>query len=390
MDLLKGTVRRLFRKRLRTFLTVAGIGVGTLLITLVSVLGDTGKAIVSDELNGMGLDGIAVSADIDGALEEQALFAMRDLVCVNSAMPLAVQVTTAQVGQLDDVVAACGIDAGADQVISLQALHGRLLMNGDIRSAAQVCVVDEAVAEQAYGRKNVVGKTLTLRVGDISESFTIVGVSKAGSSVLQNVAGYIPYMVYFPYTTLQHVTGDMAFDRIAVRITDGADMDTARRLLGRVLRAVDTAEATYTLDNLASQREKLERLMDSIALILKIISGVSLLVAGMSIMTVMLVSVHERTAEIGIKKAVGATGVHIMLEFLAEAIILTLIGSAAGVLTALLSAGMAAWIVGMKIIISWRTAVGIVVFSVVLGMICGVYPARKAATLPPVEALRSV
>ena len=95
-------------------------------------------------------------------------------------------------------------------------------------------------------------------------------------------------------------------------------------------------EATFVLENLATQRDKLERLMDIITLVLKIISAVSLLVAGMSIMTVMLVSVHERTGEIGIKKAVGATGRRIVWEFMTEAVLLTLAGSLLGVFFALL------------------------------------------------------
>ena len=389
-ELLKSTIKLLCKKRLRTLLTVAGIGVGTLLITLVSVLGDTGKAIIGNELNGMGLDGIAVSSDIDGALCEETLLRIRDLHRVESAMPLAVQVSTAKVGILDDYVAACGIDAGADQVISLEVLHGRLLERGDISGSSRVCVVDEAVAREAYHRENIVGKTLTLRIGDTTETFTVVGVSKAGSSVMQNVAGYIPYMVYFPYTTLRQVTGDESFDRIAVRVSDGADMEAARDTLQRMLLHSDTLDATYTLDNLATQRDKLEHLMDIIALVLKIISAVSLLVAGMSIMTVMLVSVHERTAEIGIKKAVGATGNRILLEFMAEAVLLTLAGSVAGVAVALLAVGVAAGFSGIPVTVSLFTVFGIIAFSVFLGVIFGVYPAKKAAALPPAAALRSM
>jgi len=387
-ELIRSTIKHLRRKRLRTLLTVAGIAVGTLLITLVSVLGDTGKAIIGNELNGMGLDGIAVSSDTDGALAEDTLFRIRDLHRIDSAMPLSVQVTAAKIGILDDTVAACGIDAGADQVISLEVVHGRLLEEGDIRGATQVCVVDEAVAQNAYGRRNIVGKTLTLQIGDTAETFTVVGVTKAGSSVMQNVAGYIPYMVYFPYTTLQHLTGDTAFDRIAVRVTDDADLDAVRISLQRMLTSTDTDDAVYTLDNLATQRDKLEHLLDIVTVVLKIISAVSLLVAGMSIMTVMLVSVHERTGEIGIKKAVGATGGRIMLEFMAEAILLTLGGSVAGVAIALLAVLSASALSGIAVSVSAGTVVGIVVFSVFLGIIFGVYPAKKAAALPPAEALR--
>ncbi len=387
LELVRMTANNLRRKKLRTFLTVAGIGVGTLLISLVSFLGDAGKDVIGNELKSMGLDGISVSADVDGALLEETLTAIREVRQVDAAMPLSIQFLGAVSGRYDDEIMACGIDAGADQVISLQELHGRLLSRGDISGQTMVCVVDESLAKAAYGRENIVGKILSVRFSDREENFEIVGVSKAGSSVLQNVSGYIPSMVYFPYTTLQLLTGDDAFDQIAVKINAENDMEAAKDSLQRLLANIDTVDATYMLENLASQREKLNGLMDVVSLVLQVISAVSLLVAGMSIMTIMLVSVHERTKEIGIKKAIGATGGRIMAEFMAEAVMLTLAGSICGITLAVLAAGIGTVISGVRIGVSVSTILGITAFSVVLGVVFGVYPAKKAAALLPAEAL---
>ncbi len=387
LELIRMTAHHLRRKRLRTLLTVAGIAVGTLLISLVSFLGDAGKEVIGKELKSMGLDGISVSADVDGALKAETLSAIRDIRQVDAAMPLSIQFVGAFSGRFDGEIMACGIDAGADQVISLQELHGRLLSRGDVSGGTAVCVVDEALAQDAYGRENVVGKTLSVRFGDREETFEIIGVSKAGSSVLQNVAGYIPTMVYFPYTTLQAITGDEAFDQIAVRVNSAGDMDAARDTLRRLLDRTDTVDATYVLENLASQREKLNGLMDIVSLVLQVISAVSLLVAGISIMTIMLVSVHERTKEIGIKKAIGATGGRIMAEFMAEAILLTLAGSLGGIALAVAAALVGSIISGVQIGVSLSTVIGVTAFSVILGAVFGVYPAKKAASLPPAEAL---
>ncbi len=382
------TFNHLRRKRLRTLLTVAGIAVGTLLISLVSFLGDAGKTVVGNELKSMGLDGISISSNTDDALTIETLDIVRTAGQVEAAMPLCIQFTVATGGQFDGEIMACGIDAGADQVISLQELHGRLLSAGDVNGSAAVCVVDESVAKQAYGRENVVGKVLLVRFGNREESFKIIGVSKAGSSVLQNVAGYIPPMVYLPYTTLQSLSGDESFDQIAVRVRDGDDLENARSMLLRLLSHADTKDADFVLENLASQREKLNGLMDIIRLVLQVISAVSLLVAGMSIMTIMLVSVHERTAEIGIKKAIGAGEGSIMAEFMIEAVLLTLAGSFFGVTLAVLAAGIGSLFSGVSITVSVVTILGVVAFSVALGIIFGVYPAKKAADLPPAQALR--
>lgn len=387
-DIFRMTWRNFCRKKLRSILTIAGIGVGTLLITLVSCLGDTGKAVMSKELRDMGLDGISVSADVKEALDTSALERIREMPKVTAAMPLSVSIGTGQIGKFNGEIAACGIDAGADQVISLIPLWGKMLSRGDVNGGKAVCVVDEALALDAYGRTNVVGKTMQVFIGDKQETFEIIGVSKAGSSILQNVSGYIPDMVYIPYTAFEQLTGSPCFDQIAVRFTGDTDVIHAQEQLQKMLSRHDTTEATFVLQDLASQRDRLNGLMDVVSLVLQIISGVSLLVAGISIMTIMLVSVHERKGEIGIKKAIGATGGRILLEFMIEAVLLSLLGSAAGIVLAVGSCLVGGILVGVTVEISFTTIVVVLIFSLLLGTIFGVYPAKKAAALPPTEALR--
>lgn len=387
LDLFSMTLQNLRRRKLRTLLTVAGIAVGTILITVVSCLGDTGKAIFGAELKSMGLDGISVSASTDDALDVQTLATIRTLNTVAAAMPLSVQFSTADVGTFDGDIMACGIDAGADQVISLTELYGRLLSRGDVAGVRRVCVVDESLAKAAYGRDNAVGKTLYLQSEDGEVAFEIVGVSKAGSSVLQNITGYMPSMVYFPYTTLQDLTGVMSFDQIAVRAKDSQTLDSTKEKLTAALKRQDRSGAVYTVQDLAAQRDKLSGLMDIIRMVLQVISAISLLVAGISIMTIMLASVKERTVEIGVKKAIGATPHRIMTEFLVESVMLTLIGGAAGVAIALAFCVVGGALFGVTAVLSAWTVGGVMLFALLLGALFGVYPARVAAALPPVRAL---
>ena len=389
-ELIKMTLKNLGRKRLRTALTVAGIGVGTLLITVVSFLGDAGKELMGTELKSMGLDGLSVSANIVGTLTEDTLHTIRDVQHITAAMPLSICFTKANSGTFDGEVMACGIDAGADQVISLTPLYGRMLSRGDVGGAGAVCVVDEALAQSAYGRKNIVGKTLFLHIGSQSEAFTVVGVSKAGSSVLQNIVGFMPEMVYFPFTTLQNLTGVTSFDQIAVRFDDAVSSAEIKKTMAKTLYRQNENGAKFAIEDLASQREKLSGLMDIVTVVLQIISSISLLVAGMSIMTIMLMSVHERTGEIGIKKAIGATPARIMTEFLAEAVLLTFCGSVAGITLAAVCTLIGGWLFGILLSLSPLTVGGVLLFSMILGVVFGVYPAKAAADLQPVEALHSV
>ena len=203
------------------------------------------------------------------------------------------------------------------------------------------------------------------------------------------MGNYIPSFIYLPYTTMQSSMGRTSFDQIAVRIEDGEDADAVGVSLVQELERMTGEEEGYQANNLVKQKETLSDILNILTLILSAVGAVSLLVASLSIMTVMLVSVHERTREIGIKKAIGAGRQIILQEFLWEALLLSLIGAVIGGLlgTGISWAGATAF--GIQLIprldIVWLAAG----FSIVSGVVFGVYPAMKAASLHPIEALHS-
>lgn len=386
-ELVFNACRSLWRKRLRTLLTVAGIVIGVALVTVVTLIGDAGKRTVSGELESMGLGGLSVTASGRAALREDSLQTLRGMGAVQSAVPLMLYGTSTSLtdGTAQSLML-CGIDSGEVQAIGLTRLHGRMLSVGDVAASSHVCVVDTAVAQALYGRDNIVGRTLTIPVAGSTEAFTVVGVTEAGSMLFQNVAQMIPGMVYIPYTTLQALTGRTDFDQLAVRLNDSADPSAEAARIERALVQMN-GQTGYRAEDLSAQKDKLAGLMDIVTWILTAISAISLLVSGLSIMTIMMVSVGERTREIGVKKALGATNGRIRREFLAEALLLSLGGGLCGVLigAVLGYGGLALFGVSLPLnpSLGWLIA-----FAAVIGVVFGVYPAHKAARLDPVEALR--
>ncbi|MBP3435302.1 MAG: ABC transporter permease [Clostridia bacterium] len=387
-ELIKGAFRSLLRKRNRTALTVIGIAVGVMMVAAVSVIGVVGRRLVNEELDSMGVNGLSVMAESGGELiGEEALREIRELSCVESAMPLMLQMGSVSTTFSMEESVLCGIDSGADQIISLTLLHGRLISPGDVKTSARVCVLDETLARTLYGRTNLVGKTISVKYGDYTDALTVVGITETGSSLLQNFTSFIPGMLYMPYTTHTSITGQAAFDQVAVRV-DAASANAAQYRIEHALDRLYDGNAPFRTDNLAVQKDRLEQLVDVVALVLTAISAISLVVSGFGIVTSMLSAVSERTREIGIKKAIGATGKRILCEFLTEAVILSAAGAVLGMLPAaallfVLSA------VGVSVTAPIGLFVGLFLFSLVVGGIFGAYPAYKASRLQPVEALRS-
>ncbi len=390
LDSVRGATRNLVRKWNRSCLTILGIAIGVASVVVISSIGEYGKSSVETELESLGLGGIMVStssADQEG-MGDHELEAIKAMADVKYAMPLTMYYSTVTVrNQVSDTVI-LGVDSGAQKIISMDILYGRTFYRSDIDSNAKVCLVDQNLANSAYHRDNIVGKKILLCFNGVNEEFTVIGITKTGSGMLQSMMGsYIPSFVYIPYSTCQNAVGLANYQQIAVRLKDETNVDDVTAEIVKSLDQKKGYSGKYTAENLAKEKDGLNNLLNIVTLSLTAISGISLLVASLSVMTMMLVSVHERTREIGIKKSIGASRRKIMLEFLVEAAVLALIGNIIGTLLGMAITYGAGLSLGIRISFRMDIIFITTVFSVFTGMVFGVYPAGKAAKLKPVDAL---
>ena len=379
----------IFRAKVRSVLTMAGIAVGVFSVTLISTIGAVGTEQVGSTLVTMGVDTLLVQAasrSVSVTLTDSDVSEVRRIDGVTDVMPLMASMTEAKMidRRLDCYV--WGVDKSADKLISLEAEHGRLVTTADCAALSKVCVIDEQFAVEAYGRSNVVGKKLRMFLGGKYHEFTVIGVAKSGLSSLQGMLSNImPGFMYIPITTMQQLCGRTTYDKIAVKISgEGFSPKTVTSALDRKNGHVDG----YLCNNLLSQKSQLEDIMSIVTTTLSLTAGISLVVSGISVMTAMMMSVGERTREIGIKKAIGAKKRDILGEFLAESVLLTLMGSAAGIAGGLLVSFFGCVVFGVPFSADIAALVVSAATTALLGAVFGAYPAVKAAKLSPADALR--
>ena len=392
LDLLKSAFHNLGRKRFRTLLTVLGVSIGVSSVIIIGNISQFGTEAVSAELDSLGLNGLSVSVLPEATnvqLGADDLEAVRTLQEIEQATPVIVQSTEVSTARLATQALVWGIEPSAREIVSLKVLHGRMVNQQDIRSYSNVCLVDESFAKNAYGRNNIIGKKIQISCNGTLEEFEVIGIIKTGSGLLQNFMGnYIPTFIYVPYTTFQRSLGRESFDQIVVKVKEGSDLEEAGKQIVASLEQYNSVQNAFAANNLAKQRDDLSNMLEIITLILTAVGAISLLVASLSIMTIMLVSVNERTREIGIKKAIGASRSSIMVEFLFEAVLISLIGCLTGLLLGYAISASGATLMEITFPLNSKTILPSVVFSLVTGIVFGVYPAYKASKLAPVDALR--
>ncbi|MDD6490392.1 MAG: ABC transporter permease [Clostridia bacterium] len=391
IDIIRNTLRILFRKKGRTFLTIIGISIGITSVILISNISQCGSSALSDEIDGLGMGGLTVSLKNNSApLTKKELKTIQSLPYVEYAMPIMFENTDVYVRDEKSSVYLWGINQYAKDVISLNLIYGRFINAGDIKSTSKICLVDQKFADSHYGTDNIVGRKIIIINNGISDEYKVVGILKTGSGLLQNMMGtYIPNFVYIPYTTMQTTIHSSNYSQIAIRLKSNIDSEKAGKDIIKTIERNSNVHDVYTVTNLAQQKENLNNIMNIFTIILSSVGAVSLLVANLNIMNVMLVSVTERTREIGIKKSIGASSKNIIAEFLSEAAILSVMGCVCGIFCGMIISLLGTLALGL----TFKPRIDIIIFtmllSIITGSIFGIYPAVKASKLKPVDALRT-
>ncbi|HET6978828.1 MAG TPA: ABC transporter permease [Pyrinomonadaceae bacterium] len=394
--------RALVRNKMRAALTMLGIIIGVSAVIAMVSIGQGASASVQAQIESIGTNLLFVSAgaqNVGGVRSgtqdtgNQNL-TVDDLDAIKREVP-SVSMVTPSVNARSQLVAGnmnwntnvTGVSEQYPEIRKWPIATGSFFTDADIRTAARVIVIGQTLADNLYPGADPIGQDIRV----MNLPFRVVGVMNAKG---QDAQGRDQDDVAFaPYTTVQKKL--LGRDRIQIAYVSAITQDatyTAQSQITDLLRQrhklSDNEPSDFTVRNMTDIAEAANETSKTMTILLACIAGVSLLVGGIGIMNIMLVSVTERTREIGIRMAIGARSSAVRSQFLIESIVLSLTGGAIGIILGIvLSLAIPAFL-GWPTLVSMMAIVGSVLFSAAVGIFFGYYPARKAASLDPIEALR--
>ncbi|WP_058913073.1 macrolide ABC transporter ATP-binding protein/permease MacB [Entomohabitans teleogrylli] len=377
--------------KMRTLLTMLGIIIGIASVVSIVVVGDAAKQLVLEDIRAIGTNTIDIYPGKDfgdddpgfqQALKYDDMQAIAQQPWVSSATPSVSKNVRVRYGNIDAAASANGVSSQYFNVYGMTFSEGGTFNDRQLQGQSQVVVLDSNTKKQLFPNKlKVVGEVIL--VGSIPA--TVIGVAEEKQSMFGSSK---ILRVWLPYTTMtSRVAGQNWLNSITVRVKDGYDSHTAEQQLNRLLELRHGKKDffTYNMDGLLKTAENTTR---TLQLFLTLVAVISLVVGGIGVMNIMLVSVTERTREIGIRMAVGARAGDVLQQFLIEAVMVCLVGGALGMgLSMMIAFILQLFLPGWQIGLSPLALLTAFMCSTLTGVIFGWLPARNAARLSPVDAL---
>lgn len=379
---LKLAVRSTLANKMRSFLTMLGIIIGVVSVVMLMSIAESTTSSITDAISSMGSDLLTVLVtDDDVKLKSDDYMELAQYDAIKGVAPYLAVNGTARSGSEYVSASGIGVTAEYQEIADLALQAGRGIQPTDLEWRTNVAVIGTEIAEELFESYDVIGKTFQMS----NRTFTVVGLLEESGT---DFTGSLDARVLIPLTTAQRISDSASVSTCYVQAASSNDIALAQSMTEAFLYAKTGDEDAYSVLNMSALLDTLDSVMSKVSLMLGGIAAISLLVGGIGIMNIMLVSVAERTREIGIRKAIGARRADIMSQFLIEACTLSILGGLIGLGVSALGLRAFGLIANLNVRLEWSAAVGALLFCVLIGVIFGSYPASKASRMTPIDALQ--
>ncbi|MDO4543295.1 MAG: ABC transporter permease [Clostridia bacterium] len=376
-------VNILFNK-MRSFLTMLGIIIGVVAVVMLVSIGQGASTTITSSIQNMGAELLTINVtDEDVTVDIEDLEAYANTELISGITPILSTSVTMKTGTSTTSQSVIGVYENYAEIYGTDVQSGRFIKESDVEYRTSVCVIGTDVAGELFESYDVIGEEITLN----DTVFTVVGLLKSSGS---SSYGSGDDVILLPLSTAMRLADTTEITQFYASANGTDNVERAESLLNVALYQLTRDEDAYSVYNQSAVLETMDSVTNTVSLMLGGIAGISLLVGGIGIMNIMLVTVTERTREIGIRKAIGAKRRHILFQFLVEACVLSLLGGILGIGLSMIGIETYALIAGMNASISWEVALLALGVCVILGVAFGIYPANKASKLLPIDALRYV
>lgn len=394
-----------FSNKMRTFLTMLGIIIGISSVIMITSVGAGIKTMMDSQFDKLGSNLITIylkswmnNVKDKDFLTDEDVELIKDHYNIEYAAPYVS--SSAEVTLRDKSKLYCTVTGTTSEyknVGNMEMAYGRFLNASDNIGGTRAAVIDEWMAKEMFGYANCIGKTFRAEFGDYDDVLTVIGVLKSSEDDMGFVSTHSQGEIFMPIKKIydyKDTDEKDIIDYIYAGVKDTKKSNQTQKDILRLLEASHSNEDYYAIESYMDQVKAITQVIDGITAFIGFVAAISLLVGGVGVMNIMLVTVTERTREIGIRKSLGATNGNIRTQFLFEAVILTLSGGVVGVILGYLGSlaigSVVSSLAGFDFtpVLSIPVVTLVVIISSSIGIIFGVYPAAKASKLDPIEALR--
>lgn len=380
--------------KIRSFLTIIGIVIGIASVITISGLGEGSKKSVNDNLAKLGTNRINISTNYRSTItakdrlnydDEDLLKAYDQIVNISPLRSLSTKYEFS-----DDyyTVTLNGVNEEADKIENLDMMYGTFLTESSLKSKNRVIVIDNVLAKKVFNKEDVVGEQIKLTIRGKEKVFNIIGVyentSESNTKQSQNYSA----TAYTPITVIDLLLPNFYVSQYEATVKDINKIDEISDNVIKLLSIKHRNNNKYNVESVMERMESINSILSTLTIFISFVAGISLFVGGIGVMNIMLVSVTERTKEIGICKSIGASNNHIMFQFIIEAIILCSVGGILGIVGGYAASYIIGGLVNVTPYIPLLTVFIAFGISTLIGVVFGVFPAKKAAELNPIDALR--